>query len=738
MAGSLAVVTTGLLALSGVATATLGVVAWRDRTRPGALPFAGLMLATTVWTVAYLIGLTAHPGGRVLWERLQWFGIAFVPVFLLAFAMDYLGHEGLSVRFLATLSVVPLATLVLVWTNPAHHLIWETQDVNVVAGLSIAEQTFGIWYWVNLLYAYSLIAVGSYLLVRLAILSDQLYIDQSLSLVVGVVVPLVANAVSVLGRTPVAGLDLTPFALTVTGIAFGNALFRYRLFELAPATWQIGQETVVGNMDDAVVITDDEDTVVYLNDEAESVFDVTVTEVVGDPISALIDADTVDFDAPDAMAETDVDDRTYEVRSSEIVDRHGRDLGYAIVCNDITKRKRREVALEQQRDRLQTLERLNAVIRGVNRQLVTADSREAATEAVRESLTRSELYDAVWVADETVASASPIDAAGERVTDGGPVEVAFDSAQDAVDQFDDAGVDVDAVAVGGKGDAPVPDEEPGRCVSVPVVYGKTVYGALVLFTTRTDAFSARELAVLDELGESLGHAINAAAKERLLVADAVIELEFDVSGADSVLTTTSTAADCQLEVAGTVAGDAGDIVTYVRAEGADVDAVCSTLAESDDVTDVRVVSEGDATVLECTLTGSSILFPLREYGATLESLRADSGDGTVAVTVSPDADVRTVVERVEHDYPGASLAAKRRRDARTDAAPAPAPFTEDLTDRQQETLEAAYAAGYFEWPRDSTAEEVADSMGISAPTLHSHLRKAQNRVLRAVLEDAEG
>jgi predicted DNA binding protein len=491
-------------------------------------------------------------------------------------------------------------------------------------------------------------------------------------------------------------------------------------------------------MDDAVVITDDEDTVVYLNDEAESVFDVTVTEVVGDPISALIDADTVDFDAPDAMAETDVDDRTYEVRSSEIVDRHGRDLGYAIVCNDITKRKRREVALEQQRDRLQTLERLNAVIRGVNRQLVTADSREAATEAVRESLTRSELYDAVWVADETVASASPIDAAGERVTDGGPVEVAFDSAQDAVDQFDDAGVDVDAVAVGGEGDAPVPDEEPGRCVSVPVVYGKTVYGALVLFTTRTDAFSARELAVLDELGESLGHAINAAAKERLLVADAVIELEFDVSGADSVLTTTSTAADCQLEVAGTVAGDAGDIVAYVRAEGADVDAVCSTLAESDDVTDVRVVSEGDATVLECTLTGSSILFPLREYGATLESLRADSGDGTVAVTVSPDADVRTVVERVEHDYPGASLAAKRRRDARTDAAPAPAPFTEDLTDRQQETLEAAYAAGYFEWPRDSTAEEVADSMGISAPTLHSHLRKAQNRVLRAVLEDAEG
>jgi hypothetical protein len=60
----------------------------------------------------------------------------------------------------------------------------------------------------------------------------------------------------------------------------------------------------------------------------------------------------------------------------------------------------------------------------------------------------------------------------------------------------------------------------------------------------------------------------------------------------------------------------------------------------------------------------------------------------------------------------------------------------ELTDRQQEVLEAAYLGGYFNWPRDSTAEEVADSLDIASATLHDHLRKAQRKVLDEILADA--
>ncbi len=57
-------------------------------------------------------------------------------------------------------------------------------------------------------------------------------------------------------------------------------------------------------------------------------------------------------------------------------------------------------------------------------------------------------------------------------------------------------------------------------------------------------------------------------------------------------------------------------------------------------------------------------------------------------------------------------------------------------DRQREAIEAAYRAGYFDWPRESTAEDVAEALDIAAPTLHAHLRKAQATLL-AELFDGE-
>ncbi|MEF8778108.1 MAG: helix-turn-helix domain-containing protein, partial [Natronomonas sp.] len=49
----------------------------------------------------------------------------------------------------------------------------------------------------------------------------------------------------------------------------------------------------------------------------------------------------------------------------------------------------------------------------------------------------------------------------------------------------------------------------------------------------------------------------------------------------------------------------------------------------------------------------------------------------------------------------------------------------------------AYFAGYFDWPRGSTAEEGADSMGVSSPTLHNHLRKAERKLLSSFFDHAQ-
>ncbi|WP_435115965.1 helix-turn-helix domain-containing protein [Halolamina sp. C58] len=62
---------------------------------------------------------------------------------------------------------------------------------------------------------------------------------------------------------------------------------------------------------------------------------------------------------------------------------------------------------------------------------------------------------------------------------------------------------------------------------------------------------------------------------------------------------------------------------------------------------------------------------------------------------------------------------------------------EPLTDRQREALELAVSRGYYESPRQVTAAELADELGISQPSLSSLLRRGERRLLTASLDVEE-
>ncbi|WP_440763946.1 helix-turn-helix domain-containing protein [Natronorubrum sp. DTA7] len=63
-----------------------------------------------------------------------------------------------------------------------------------------------------------------------------------------------------------------------------------------------------------------------------------------------------------------------------------------------------------------------------------------------------------------------------------------------------------------------------------------------------------------------------------------------------------------------------------------------------------------------------------------------------------------------------------------------APLTGDLTTRQLEAVEAAVDVGYYEVPRDSGVEAVADELGCASSTAATLLQKAQARVMRRLID----
>jgi DNA-binding NarL/FixJ family response regulator len=61
-----------------------------------------------------------------------------------------------------------------------------------------------------------------------------------------------------------------------------------------------------------------------------------------------------------------------------------------------------------------------------------------------------------------------------------------------------------------------------------------------------------------------------------------------------------------------------------------------------------------------------------------------------------------------------------------------------LTARQQEILDAALAAGYYEVPRRATYDDIAAELDIAPATVGEHLRKIESRVLTQVAGELDG
>lgn len=57
-----------------------------------------------------------------------------------------------------------------------------------------------------------------------------------------------------------------------------------------------------------------------------------------------------------------------------------------------------------------------------------------------------------------------------------------------------------------------------------------------------------------------------------------------------------------------------------------------------------------------------------------------------------------------------------------------------LSDRQREAVVTAFTHGYYDHPRETTHEELADRMGCAPNTVSDHLQKAERKIVSALLE----
>ena len=87
---------------------------------------------------------------------------------------------------------------------------------------------------------------------------------------------------------------------------------------------------------------------------------------------------------------------------------------------------------------------------------------------------------------------------------------------------------------------------------------------------------------------------------------------------------------------------------------------------------------------------------------------------------------------------GFSVTVERKREIETIAHDAPLLTLDgilpDLSPRQRETLATAYEKGYYEIPRETTTTAIAEAVGVERRTAEEHLRRAENKLVAALIE----
>jgi hypothetical protein len=268
----------------------LAVVGWRRRAKPGGTQFVAMMTAAAIWAMLYALELTAPTlAGKVVWAKAEYLGIVALPLTWFLFARSHTGaSRRLGRRLLAMLALIPVATVVLAATNGSHGLLWSKLSLSVSGQFPVLTVAYGPWFWVHMIYSYALLALGSFLLLRVVYRYPQLYRRQAGMLMIATLAPWVGNILSVFGARLAGGVDLTPIAFTVTGVALALSMSRFRLFSLLPALLPTARNQVLQTMKDGVLVLDVDGRVMSVNPAASAMIGERASELIGKPVSEIL------------------------------------------------------------------------------------------------------------------------------------------------------------------------------------------------------------------------------------------------------------------------------------------------------------------------------------------------------------------------------------------------------------------------------------------------------------------
>lgn len=275
----------GALIFSGLISTLLAIKAYNTfnyRKTPFSKYFILIMLSMSLWSVIYAFEVGfIDPQLKFFLARLEYLGIAIVPVAWFLFAAEYSGICEQFVRKYETIFfLIPFFTIFLVLSK--FHELYITFSPSPEESLYLIIE-HGPLFWVFYAYSIGLIVLGISFFFKQFFSLNMPYKNQSGIILLACCIPLIGNILHIADIGPFKYVDPTPFSFTITGLILFWSIRQYEFLNIIP----IARENVVEVMNEGYIVVNLENSIVDMNKAALGLTGKTKKEVLGKNINVL-------------------------------------------------------------------------------------------------------------------------------------------------------------------------------------------------------------------------------------------------------------------------------------------------------------------------------------------------------------------------------------------------------------------------------------------------------------------
>ena len=227
-----------------------------------------LVIILTASVLCQILFAEKYNINPVKFEYFSYIGGCFLPVSVYFTGIIFENTKISFKRKYLLLFIIPIFSLISVWTNDYHHLFYVHYSVN------FQYNVYGPIAKIHNIYSYILLIIGIIHLLRFSIKNSGFFSKQSILIILGISVPLVVNILGVFKIIPMS-IYITPITFSVTIVCFAIAIFKFQFLGVAP----IALQKVVDRITDSYIVLDEEGTIIDFNETFLELFNLIPEDI---------------------------------------------------------------------------------------------------------------------------------------------------------------------------------------------------------------------------------------------------------------------------------------------------------------------------------------------------------------------------------------------------------------------------------------------------------------------------